>query len=35
MKAFPGETEATAVGKATVVKQVIEKRIGTLEGLQQ
>ncbi|HEY3857255.1 MAG TPA: hypothetical protein VGO67_22965 [Verrucomicrobiae bacterium] len=35
MKAFPGETEATAVGKATVVKQVIEKRIGTMQGLQE
>ncbi len=35
MKAFPGETQATAVGKATVVKQVIEKRIGTLQGMQE
>jgi hypothetical protein len=35
MKSFPGETEATAVGKATVVKQMIEKRIGTLEGMHE
>lgn len=35
MKSFPGETQGTAVGKATVVKQVIEKRIGTLQGMSE
>jgi hypothetical protein len=33
MKSFPGETEATAVSKATLVKQAIETRIGTLQGI--
>jgi hypothetical protein len=33
MKAFPGETQATAVGKATVVKKAIEARFDTLQGI--
>ncbi|HUD84047.1 MAG TPA: family 16 glycoside hydrolase [Candidatus Saccharimonadales bacterium] len=33
MKSFPGETEATAVNRATVVKKLIELRIDTLHGL--
>ncbi len=32
MKSFPGDTQATAVSRATVVKQVIEQRISTLQG---
>jgi hypothetical protein len=35
MKAFPGETEATAVNRATVVKKIIETRIGTLQGIAE
>ncbi len=35
MKSFPGETQATAVARATVVKQVIEKRIDTMQGIGQ
>jgi hypothetical protein len=33
MKSFPGETQATAVSKATLVKKVIEERIGTMQGI--
>jgi hypothetical protein len=35
MKSFPGETQATAVGKATVVKQIIEQRVDTLQGIAE
>jgi hypothetical protein len=35
MKSFPGETQATAVARATVIKQVIEKRISTLQGMAE
>ncbi|HUD48089.1 MAG TPA: family 16 glycoside hydrolase [Candidatus Baltobacteraceae bacterium] len=34
-KSFPGETEATAVNRATVVKKVIEARIDTLQGMAE
>jgi hypothetical protein len=33
MRSFPGETEATAVNRATVAKKIIEMRIGTLQGI--
>jgi hypothetical protein len=35
MKAFPGETEATAVNRATVVKKLIEERIRTMQGISE
>jgi hypothetical protein len=33
LKSFPGETQETAVGRVTVIKKVIEQRIGTLQGI--
>jgi hypothetical protein len=35
MKAFPGETQATAVSRATVVKKLIEERVDTLQGIAE
>ncbi|HEX3720713.1 MAG TPA: family 16 glycoside hydrolase [Verrucomicrobiae bacterium] len=35
MKSFPGETQATAVSKATVVKQTAEARVDALQGITE
>jgi hypothetical protein len=35
MKSFPGETQTTAVDRATLVKKIIEKRTGALQGLAE
>jgi len=35
MEAFPGETESTAVARATLIKKVIEQKMATFQGLVQ
>jgi hypothetical protein len=35
MGSFPGETQDTAVARATVIKKAVEARLGTLQGLME
>jgi hypothetical protein len=35
LERFPGETEETALSRATVVKKAVEAKMGTLQDIRQ